>query len=141
MQNQPTILFGKDELGLEWFDGISQQASLTIREAIAFMDARVKESLSLPEVAEYVNLNPSYLSVLFKEQTSVTFSEYLMRRKVQEAKKLLVSSGMSIDEVAAAIGYQSPKYFIKLFKQFEGTTPGRYRRQFHEKMSWAVENS
>ncbi|WP_256592999.1 helix-turn-helix transcriptional regulator, partial [Pseudomonas sp. 2822-15] len=70
-----------------------------------------------------VHLNASYFSVLFKEQTGLTFSEYLTRRRMQVAKKLLFSTDLPIGVIAEKVGYQTAKYFIKLFKELEGHTP------------------
>ncbi|WP_028986628.1 response regulator transcription factor [Thermicanus aegyptius] len=99
-----------------------------IREAIQFIDQHLKEEISLKDVAEYVHLNPSYFSVLFKEQVHLTFSEYITRRRMQRAKELLITTNLPISEVAEEAGYKTTKYFIKLFKEIEGITPSVYRR-------------
>lgn len=99
-----------------------------IREAIQFIDQHLKDELSLKDVAEYVHLNPSYFSVLFKEQVNLTFSEYITRRRMQRAKELLITTNLTISEVAEESGYKTTKYFIKLFKEMEGTTPNVYRK-------------
>lgn len=99
-----------------------------IREAIHFIDQHLKDELSLKDVAEYVHLNPSYFSVLFKEQVNLTFSEYITRRRMQRAKELLITTNLTISEVAEESGYKTTKYFIKLFKEMEGTTPNVYRK-------------
>ncbi|OPJ55851.1 response regulator transcription factor [Alkalithermobacter paradoxus] len=99
-----------------------------IKEALGFIDKSIKTQLSLKEVAKHVHLNHSYLSVLFKEHTGLTFSEYITRKRLQEAKKLLVSTNLSIDEIAQNVGYHTSKYFIKLFREFEGITPHQFRK-------------
>ena len=104
-----------------------------INQAIHYINRNIKDSPTLREVAEVVHLNPSYFSVLFREQTNITFSEFIMRKKIQEAKKLLLKTSLSVDEVAESIGYQSSKYFIKMFKTYEGVTPGKYRKEINLK--------
>lgn len=99
-----------------------------IREAMRFIDEHIKEPLHLQEVAQHVHLNPSYFSALFKEQTKLTFIEYVTRNRLQLAKHLLVNTNMPIVEIAEEVGYQTAKYFIKLFKEYEGLTPSQYRR-------------
>lgn len=106
-----------------------QQTRSPIKEAMDYVDEHLNESLSLREVAERIHLNPSYFSSLFKEQTGLTFSEYVTRSRIQKAKNLLVATDLSVAEIAEEVGYQTAKYFIKLFKEIEGTTPSRFRKE------------
>ncbi|OYD08791.1 response regulator transcription factor [Paludifilum halophilum] len=99
-----------------------------IKEAIQYLNDHVDRPITLKNVADRVHLNASYFSALFKEQTRLTFSEYLTRKRLQLAKSLLLSSSLSIDEIAKKTGYQTAKYFIKIFKNNEGVTPGKYRK-------------
>ncbi|WP_208590393.1 response regulator transcription factor [Gracilibacillus suaedae] len=100
-----------------------------VKEAMDYIDQHYDEELTLKEVAKQVHLNASYLSALFKEELQVTFSEYVTRKRIQEAKKLLLSTDLTIAEIAEKSGYQTSKYFIKLFKQFENMTPNAFRKQ------------
>ena len=85
------------------------------------------------ELADSLHLNSSYFSVLFKEQVGLNFSEYLMRKRVQRAKELLVQTNLPISEVAERVGYQTDKYFIKVFKSLENISPSKYRHAVNEK--------
>lgn len=105
-----------------------QTSKTSIKEALQYVDNNLSRQISLKDVASEVHLNPSYFSVLFKEQTRVTFSEYLTRKRLQAAKKLLLTTNLSIEEIAQEAGYQTAKYFIKLFKEYEGVTPSKYRK-------------
>lgn len=100
-----------------------------VKEAMDYIDQHYDVELTLKEVAKQVHLNASYLSALFKEELQVTFSEYVTRKRMQEAKKLLLSTDLTIAEIAEKSGYQTSKYFIKLFKQFENMTPNSFRKQ------------
>ncbi|WP_044748188.1 response regulator transcription factor [Bacillus alveayuensis] len=102
--------------------------SSAIRDAIRFIHENLHKPFSLRDVSMYVHLNASYLSVLFKEETNMTFSEYVTRCRLQKAKSLLITTDLSIEEIAEKIGYQTAKYFIKLFKEFEGITPHQFRK-------------
>ncbi|SFL66714.1 Helix-turn-helix domain-containing protein [Gracilibacillus orientalis] len=99
-----------------------------VKEAMDYIDQHYDEELTLKEVAKQVHLNASYLSALFKEELQITFSEYLTRKRMQEAKKLLLSTDFTIAEIAEKSGYQTSKYFIRLFKQFEDMTPNAFRK-------------
>lgn len=102
---------------------------VSIKEAIAYIDAHLHEAIGMKQVADLLHLNASYFSVLFKEQTGVTFSDYLTRRRLQRAKELLVATRMPIWEIAEKVGYQTAKYFIKVFKDNEGASPNQYRQR------------
>lgn len=100
-----------------------------IQEAIDYMEKHIHLPLSLREVADHVHLNASYFSVLFKEKTGLTYSEYVTRSRLQAAKRLLVSTPHSVNDIAEQVGYRTTKYFITLFKTREGLTPSQYRKQ------------
>jgi len=101
--------------------------SAPVRDAMRFVDDNLQESVSLRDVAEFLHLNASYFSVLFKEQTGLTFSDYITRRRIQRAKELLASTHMPITEIAEKVGYQTAKYFVKVFRSHESLSPGQYR--------------
>lgn len=105
------------------------QEHTPIQKAIHYIDEHLDKQLSLKEVAQHVHLNPSYFSVLFKDQTNLTFSEYVTRSRLQKAKNLLLTSQLSISEIAEIVGYTTAKYFIKLFKSYEAMTPSQFRKQ------------
>jgi YesN/AraC family two-component response regulator len=104
----------------------------TIRKAIGYIDRHLKDELTLKDVAAHVHLNPSYFSVLFKDQANLNFSEYVTRRRIQRAKELVISTNLPINEIAEEVGYKTSKYFIKIFKENEDMTPSAYRKANNE---------
>ncbi|NIK79238.1 YesN/AraC family two-component response regulator [Paenibacillus castaneae] len=100
-----------------------------IKEAIKYIDNHLHEMIGMKQVAEHHHLNASYFSVLFKEQTGVTFSDYLTRSRLQKAKEFLTTTRMPIWEIAEKVGYSTAKYFIKVFKDNEGVSPRHYRSE------------
>jgi two-component system, response regulator YesN len=109
-------------------DGRNSHSNSSIKEALSYVNNNVNRQITLKEVADSVHLNASYFSVLFKEQTRLTFSEYLTRKRLQIAKNLLLTTDSQIEEIALEVGYQTGKYFIKIFKDYEGITPSKYRK-------------
>lgn len=103
--------------------------SSPVQEAIDYVEKHIHLPLSLREVADHVHLNASYFSVLFKEKTGLTYSEYVTRSRLQAAKRLLISTPHSVNDIAEQVGYRTAKYFITLFKTREGITPSQYRKQ------------
>ncbi|WP_213484543.1 response regulator transcription factor [Thermobacillus xylanilyticus] len=100
-----------------------------VAEAVRYIDEHLPEPLRLKDIADQVHLNPSYFSVLFKEQMGITYSDYVTRRRIQRAKELLVKTKLPIGDIAQKVGYIHVKYFNKMFKEYEHCTPGEYRKQ------------
>ena len=110
-------------------EGQAGPSSSPVQEAIDYVEKHIHLPLSLREVADHVHLNASYFSVLFKEKTGLTYSEYVTRSRLQAAKRLLISTPHSVNDIAEQVGYRTAKYFITLFKTREGITPSQYRKQ------------
>ncbi|MFD1954996.1 response regulator [Paenibacillus thailandensis] len=103
-----------------------------VQEAVRYLNERLDQSVTLKDIADHLHMNASYFSVLFKEQTGMTFSEFLTRRRVQRAKELLAGTRLTINEISERTGYQTAKYFVKVFRQLEGVSPGQYRKSVTE---------
>lgn len=103
-----------------------------VREAIHYMEGHLHESVSLRELADLLHMNSSYFSVVFKEQTGLTFSEYLTKQRIQRAKVLLTATTLPISEIAEKVGYQTSRYFVKVFREMEQISPGQYRQRMRD---------
>lgn len=101
----------------------------SIRKAMEYIDTYYYADLSLKKVAEHVHLNPSYLSTLFKDELKLSFVEYLTRFRIQRAKQLLLTTDLNVTEIAEKVGYATPKYFNKVFKEQEKVTPSGFRKK------------
>ncbi len=84
--------------------------------------------LSLDSVSEILNINSSYLSVLFKKCTGVNFIDYISTLKINAAKDLLKDPLRSAAEIASMVGYESASYFTRAFKRMTGVTPTEWRK-------------
>lgn len=87
------------------------------------------ETLSVASIAETLNLHPSYVSRLFKEEQGIGLLEYIHRYRVERACVLLCQSSAPVSEIAAQCGYTSDASFIRVFRQYRGTTPGKFREE------------
>ncbi|WP_274364591.1 response regulator transcription factor [Paenibacillus thermotolerans] len=101
------------------------------RHAVKLACEKIREDLSaavsLTEIAEVVQMNPSSFSRLFRQEMGVSFSEYVTTVRMNAAKKLLLDSNEKINEIARKVGYVSPSHFVQLFGEYTGMTPGRFR--------------
>ena len=97
-----------------------------------YLREHLAEDVSLNVLAEQFHLNPQYISQLFKSEIGVGFLAYLTNIRMEKAKKLLLSSSLSVADVAERSGYADYRVFTKAFKKAEGVTPSQYRRDFLE---------
>lgn len=82
----------------------------------------------LSDFAERWNYSLPYLSKRFKTETGVTYSEYVMRTRVNEACRLLVNTDKKIAEISGLVGYGDVDFFCRVFKKHTGVTPKAFRR-------------
>lgn len=97
-----------------------------------YLQTHLSEDISLNTLAEEFHLNPQYISQLFKNEIGVNFLTYLTNIRMERAKKLLLSTGLSITEISEQVGYGDYRVFTKVFKKAESVTPSRYRKDFLE---------
>ena len=95
-----------------------------------YVQEHLAEEISLSVLAEQFHLSSQYISQLFKSEIGVNFLAYLTNVRMEQAKKLLLSSDLPIAEVAERSGYGDYRVFTKVFKKSEGITPSQYRREF-----------
>jgi len=84
--------------------------------------------MTLTFLADYFNVSSIYVSKSVKKVSDINFIDYLHRLRIDEAKRLLRETEQSIREIGAQMGYDSDKNFIRVFKKYEGITPGQYRK-------------
>ena len=103
-----------------------------INSITRYLQKHLAEEISLVVLSEEFHLHPQYISQLFKTEIGVGFLAYLTNIRMERAKKLLLSSPLSVAEVAEKSGYSDYRVFTKTFKKSEGITPSQYRREFLE---------
>ncbi|MGG1516688.1 helix-turn-helix domain-containing protein [Paenibacillus oryzisoli] len=101
---------------------LKDQVLLYIKENISDIN------LSLNLVALHFDVNGPYLSRFFKEQTGETFIDYVNKTRVQLGKELLQETEETITDITLKVGFSNSNTFIRVFKRYEGITPGQYRK-------------
>ena len=86
-------------------------------------------NLSLNDICSYLNISTSYFSTIFKEVTGETFTEVLIRTRMEKAKELLENTTMKNYEIAERVGFADAHYFGISFKKMTGCTPTEYARE------------
>lgn len=93
-----------------------------------FIDKKLThEDFNLNIAADSLNLNRNYLAKIIKEKTGYNFNEYVNKKRITLAKTLLENKNTPIETIAHEVGFNYSHYFIKVFKNIEGITPGQYR--------------
>lgn len=108
-------------------DGNESVVTMVERYIITNLDKKI----TLRKVAEYVHLNPSYLSRLFKQVKGVSLIDFSNQIKIEKAKEVLQQEKISIQEVGRSIGIQDPYYFNKVFKKYVGISPSIYKKSLN----------
>ena len=103
-----------------------------IMASTRYLQEHLNEDISLSILAEEFHLSAQYISQLFKSEIGVNFLAYLTNIRMERAKKLLLSTALSIGEISEQLGFGDYRVFTKVFKKSEGVTPSQYRRDFLE---------
>ena len=104
-----------------------QLISEPIQIGVDYIGQHYHNAVTLEEIAKYCGLSPNYFSAMFKEQVGETYIDYLTGIRMEKAKQLLVTTKMTVKEIASEVGYLDDKYFRKLFKNRFAMTPSSYR--------------
>lgn len=108
----------------------NSSVSSAVINAQKFIYDNFDSKVSLQEIAKQNFISRHTLSIAFKNTVGLTFKEYLIFVRLNEAKKLLISTDLSIAEIANQVGYINVNNFVKIFKKKESITPLKFRKQF-----------
>ena len=103
--------------------------SKIVRRVMIQVDTDLASDLSLSAQASSLNVNPNYLSTVFKKETGHTLTEYVTGKRIEHAVFLLNSTNMQIQTIAQYCGIPDICYFTKTFKKYIGKSPTEYRNE------------
>ena len=106
-----------------------EKSSYILEQCKIYINRNIFNKIYLSRLAEYVGMNPSYLSRLFSVKEGLTIQEYIQKEKMNIACNLLRFSNSSIAEIAQYMGFQSQSNFSALFKKWVMMTPTQYRNK------------
>lgn len=87
--------------------------------------------ISLASIADEFNITPPYLSAFFKKNSGTNLTDYLAQIRIERSKEMMHDQRNTISNIARSVGYTSDVGFIRVFKKYEGITPGRYKDALH----------
>jgi AraC-like DNA-binding protein len=108
-------------------EGMHAQVTQRFLVVQEFIHKHMVEPIALADLARVVGLNPTYFSDRFQQMVGVRPLEYLMRRRIERAQQLLLTSKASVKEIGYEIGLPDPAYFARVFARYCHTTPSTYR--------------
>lgn len=104
-------------------------APWALRRVMAHLDASLAEPLTLDELAGVARLSTYHFARAFKASTGIPPHRWIQMRRIERAKELLARRGMRVIDVAAAVGYENPSRFAKLFRRETGISPRCFSRR------------
>ena len=126
IEAQPNTI---ETISLEAIHRLAPEHSHISRRAIAWMEERLVERISLETVAEALGYNATYLGRVFREEQGLGFREWLNQRRIVYAADLLCSSDDALYAIAEQSGFKHYKRFLEHFKRHYGMPPDQYRRE------------
>jgi AraC-like DNA-binding protein/mannose-6-phosphate isomerase-like protein (cupin superfamily) len=102
---------------------------LKVKQAVRYIQFNYSKLLTVQNIADLVNVSPSYFANSFKTIMKVSPMEFIREVRLNYAKELLQSSGLTVTEIARICGFSSPKYMARLFLRKLGVTPTVYHKR------------
>ncbi|MCG7384394.1 AraC family transcriptional regulator [Paenibacillus sp. ACRRY] len=111
-----------------WSDAEGQYIEdMTIKQICTYMQQHLNKDLNRSDLARMTGFNPSYFSSLFRKETGWSFGDYLNRLRLDEAKRLLLTTTGSLQDIAFRAGFSDSSYLSKTFKRHVHITPTAFR--------------
>lgn len=111
---------------------VGGNVSKAITEAKRFISNNYNRNIQLKDVANHVFLSPNYFHKLFTQVTGITPHQFIINKKINAAKKMLLESDATITEIVINCGFSSQSYFNAIFKREVKITPNDYRRSMNK---------
>ncbi|CAM3091590.1 response regulator transcription factor [Paenibacillus lupini] len=111
------------------YNTIHEKHRKAVQFMIEYVHVHYAEDITLEQLASQLYISKNYLNQLFKKVTGETFTNYVIRVRIEKAKVLLLEGKHLIYEVSEMVGYQNVPYFTTLFKKYCGITPSELMKQ------------
>lgn len=110
--------------------------SKQVVQCIDYIQNHLHEKIVVGELAKMVRLNESYLSVLFKHETGMNITEYVIVKRMEAAENMLKYSDFTLNEISDILHFSSYSHFARTFRKYYGTSPKEYRNRTYRQAGW-----
>ena len=128
--------FLMDEVAVPVMDLLTEFRQSSSSELVKNVLALIKQTrgdITLNECADRLNYNPSYIWKVLRTEKDTSFSDLANNEKLEMAKELLLTSDMTVVQIAETLNYSNVQNFIRFFSKKVGMTPGKYRKDLPER--------
>ena len=108
---------------------LGRTPSKLLIEVTQYVQHNLSRPLDVAALAKSLYVSRTHLACRFKEETGMTLTDFILREKIEEAKRLLAHTDKPLSQIADYLGFSSQSHFTKSFKKYSGKTPGAYRLQ------------
>lgn len=120
------------EEGMVGLTGLVERYSIgrfspIVNRVVRYLHEHITTGLKVPDIARLVNLSPNYLGSIFRQETGQSIPIYYNQLRINEAKKLLISTDWSVQSISNYLGFGTQAYFSRVFTDYVGYTPRKYR--------------
>ncbi len=122
------LLVGLSRLAADVVGDLRLKDETLLAEVFGFIEDRYHEPISLRDVARAVSLSRGHLTTVVRRKTGRTVQEWISERRMAEARRLLVETDLTVEEVGRRVGYRESGYFMRSFRRAHGATPLAWRR-------------
>ncbi|MEB9686071.1 AraC family transcriptional regulator [Bacillus thuringiensis serovar pingluonsis] len=107
-----------------------KQYSKKISMSLDYIARNIYNDITVNSLANYIQINPSYLSDIFKQEVGITLKQYIQKERIEEAKRILTLTQYPVSRICHMLNFHDQSYFIKVFKKFTTMTPKQYREKY-----------
>lgn len=127
----------------EFFSVLMQNSTLNqktdlINSALKLIDYNYCTDISVAQIANRLSVDPAYFSRIFTEKVGISPKKYILLKRMERAKELLIATDAGIFEISNSVGYEDQFYFCRIFKKTMGSSPTEYRKKQNEKLTRGV---
>lgn len=124
----------KEEINSDFMKVVCEKLNLDRKDDFSVRVCKIcienlEEKITMEQLSEQMNLSKDYFGKMVKQHFGMPFKEVMNIMKIEYAKKMIQEENLKTYEISQLLGYSSPDYFTKIFKQYAGITPSQFKKE------------